>query len=188
MDGTLNLPQDAAQHPPGTHLGKRSGALLDQFMHGIFPTNRKCDLPYQRFASLFSTRDNARVDVRNQRDAQRGEFSDTQIRFKPRLRRLHQFAVKRGRNRQHHGALGATRGTLLDSTLDSFSVPRNYRLLRRVEIRWSHYLTIRSLAADFGDLGGPHAKNGSHGALTRWDRLLHILTPPTHKAYRVSKS
>ena len=110
-----------------------------------------------------------------------------QILFQALLRRQHQRAVKRRGNRQHHGALGAARRSLLHRALHRRGMAGNHRLLGRIQIRGRDHLAIRRLAADLRHLRGAQAQDRGHRAFARGHRLLHVLPAAPHQAHGIGK-
>src|SRR5579862_5794084 len=128
----LNLSQQSRQHPPRTHFHKRVHAFLNQRAYRLFPPHRHGNLPHQRILRFATFGLGVRVHIRHQRHAQIRKRRFIQILSQLFLRRHHQRAMKRRRNRQDHCPLRSKLRSDLYRPLHRAGMPRNHRLLRRI--------------------------------------------------------
>jgi len=68
--GTVDLPQQAAQHFARTDLDENINAALDHFTNGIVPAHRQRDLPDERLTRFFAGADRFGIGIGNEREAQ----------------------------------------------------------------------------------------------------------------------
>jgi hypothetical protein len=96
--------------------------------------------------------------------------------------------MKRGTHIEHHGSLGATPPRKLHRTRHRSNMPRNHNLARAIKIGWRNDLPLRGLPTDLLRSGLPDPQEGSHGALARGYRFLHILAALADQLNGIAKA
>src|SRR5437870_5369323 len=95
--------------------------------------------------------------------------------------------MKRRRDRQDHGALRSRLRSQLDGALYRAGVPRDDRLVRRIQIRRRADFAVRGALANVGNHRMGQTHNCSHRAHAVGNRVLHVRTALAYQPHGVRK-
>src|SRR5258707_5133697 len=162
-----------AQHLAGADFEKPDDTVACHVSHRLAPTHGSRNLLDQAAADFVRLADRRGQYVRDQRRSRLLD-RDTRERFCHHVGcGLHQGAVKRRRDRQQHGALGAPGFGDLERALDSGLVAGDHDLAAAIVIGGLADLTLRGLVRDRHRGLIFQTEQSRHCAGAHWHRLLH---------------